>query len=942
MNITRRAALLGGLSLPIVAMATRNGMAAGIPAETLPNPLLVAVTGSTPDSAPRRLAALLGPLLERSIAVTLSIAPTSESGSRLEPQSNLAQLLRTTVDGYPNLLELAIDAETIQSEDSYFQLRQASTAQAAFSWALNAGADHSQQPLLTALTVTTSTPLRSAEDLAGMRAAGIRTAIRVPGGERSGSTNRVPNSGYFMTSTGLANTIGDRATTTLSEAAAGQPRPPSAIKKGIRIAAVKDDPIIVHIPLSSVDSLSDTDLLAYATELGKMIAAARDQGIVRSILPYNLYTQTRKGAARYVIVRVDDYRMSPARDVTHTAFTGELLRAGIPFTEAVIPGGEIPLRTDTKSKAHIDGLLGNTNYDIATHGLNHTTNECLGLTSDEDRNILARATSEMYQATGKLPMTFVPPNNAFDVATLLALEACGVPMLSADKHDYRWIWGMGRRGILQLSNTISFEKSWEGDIPFFETEQVLKFFGSRNDAVFMIHPATSNAPEKKRQVMDVLAALSALPGTQLTNFESYYKAVTPEMPALELVRSARARAAVTDAGAATVITDMERKLKQDAAVAWQYFERGTAKFNGMVPATAWEENGKLQGYAFATMWDIGSFIMANVSAHRIGLIDQTGFETSIKRIIDFLGRSSYRYKGANLPETERPIGRERGQRKGFDSADVGRLLITLKILDQYTEQSFPVAGLVASWGLQASIIDGEMHDIGDGTTTSVQQNSYAHYPARGFRLWDIDVNPVYQELDPLADTDATLRFLEEVRSRGRIATEPSTTEEVELGASAYGKIIADVLHAAQVKRYEETGIPTCVSECPIDQSPWFTYQGYQIGRNGGTWVVDAPSANGRRQINRLGDKIRLVSTKGCFLWLATRPGAYSEMLHALVRKKGQTDGFGFASGVYEKRQRPTAHSDVNTNGIILEAIAYILNGRSPFLTSHRQNWTING
>ena len=934
MNITRRAALLGGLSLPVVAMTSRSAVL-GATAETLPNPLIVAITGGNPDSLPHRLAALTNPLLEQKIAVTLSFAPMSQDGSRLKPQSELAQSLRAAVDANPDLLELAIDAHIVPSKDPYFQLRQASIAQAAFSWAVNTRGDYEKQSLLTASTLITSSPLRSPQDLAGMRAAGIRTAIRVPGGESSGLTSPALNGGYLMTSTGLANTLGDNATTTLSGATAGKPRQPDAIQNGIQIAAAKNDPIIVHISLSSLDSLSDTDLSAYATELAKIVAAKRDQGTVRCILPHDLYAQSRQGASRYVIVRVDDYRLSAAKDVAHREFTRDLLQAGIPLTEAVIPGGSNLLRVDSVSRTRIKGLLSNPNYDIATHGLNHTAEEFGGLSSDESHDFLTQATSEMYQAAGKLPMTFIPPNNAFNVATLSALEACGIPMLSAEQNDYQWIWGMGQHGVLQLSNTVGLEKSWDGDIPFFEPEELLKFFGLRNDAVFMIHPATLSSREKKHKLMDTLAALSAQPGTELTNFESYYKAVTPEMPALKLVQSSRTRAAVIDAGAATVTAEMEEKLKQDAAVAWRYFERGTAMYDGMVPATEWEADGKLQGYAFTTMWDIGSFIMANVSAHQIGLIDQTRFETSIQQIIDFLGRSGYRYKGVILPKAEKSIDRKRDQRKGFDSADVGRLLIALKILDQYTAHSFPVADLVTTWGLRASIINGEMHDIGARKTTSVQRNSYAQYAARGFRQWGVDVNPVFGEVDPLADMDATLRFIEEVSSRGRIATEPSTTEEVELGASGHSKIIADVLHAAQVKRYEETGILTCVSEGPIDQSPWFTYQGYQIGKNGGAWVVDAPSPNSKNRTDTLGDAIRVVSTKGCFLWLATRPGAYSEKLYALARNKGKTNGFGFASGIYETTRKPSSHSDVNTNGIILEAIAYILNGRSPLMTVDR-------
>ena len=90
----------------------------------------------------------------------------------------------------------------------------------------------------------------------------------------------------------------------------------------------------------------------------------------------------------------------------------------------------------------------------------------------------------------------------------------------------------------------------------------------------------------------------------------------------------------------------------------------------------------------------------------------------------------------------------------------------------------------------------------------------------------------------------------------------------------------------------------------------------------------------RSAINRK-QGLRTVSTKGCFLWMAARPGRYSKTLYDTARTTGLTDGYGFASGIYENTHKATLHSDVNTNGIILESILYILSGSKPAITLHQ-------
>ena len=158
------------------------------------------------------------------------------------------------------------------------------------------------------------------------------------------------------------------------------------------------------------------------------------------------------------------------------------------------------------------------------------------------------------------------------------------------------------------------------------------------------------------------------------------------------------------------------------------------------------------------------------SAYKLGLIDETRFETTYEGRGRFPRPSSFfRYRSASLPDVERPIGKGSGQRKGFDAIDTGRLLVALKRLDEVTAQRLPVAALVKKWNLDAALTDGEMHNFSlDGTPTSVHfTSSYALYAARGFKLRGFDLKPVFDTQQPAADMDSTAAFLAEVKRARR-------------------------------------------------------------------------------------------------------------------------------------------------------------------------------
>ena len=135
-----------------------------------------------------------------------------------------------------------------------------------------------------------------------------------------------------------------------------------------------------------------------------------------------------------------------------------------------------------------------------------------------------------------------------------------------------------------------------------------------------------------------------------------------------------------------------------------------------------------------------------------------------------------------------------------------------------------------------------------------------------------------------------------------------------------------------MKRYQREGKLTCVSEGILDQTPWFTYQACQFDLvKDDQWVIDTTDFIDSKIAKKKGDAIRTISSKGCFLWHAIRPGDYSTRLLACARQQARTKSLGFASNIYEAPRKPTKCSDINANAVILEALAFIKHGRRPLL-----------
>jgi hypothetical protein len=124
-----------------------------------------------------------------------------------------------------------------------------------------------------------------------------------------------------------------------------------------------------------------------------------------------------------------------------------------------------------------------------------------------------------------------------------------------------------------------------------------------------------------------------------------------------------------------------------------------------------------------------------------------------------------------------------------------------------------------------------------------------------------------------------------------------------------------------------------VSEGPLDRKPWVTYQGLRFGADGDPWTVATIDNLTKYRTADFRDSVRMVSCRGAFLWAAVRRQAYSRTMLDYVRRRARIENLGFASGIYSASENPTAgYSDINTNGIILAAIAYSLGGHRPLAT----------
>ena len=373
------------------------------------------------------------------------------------------------------------------------------------------------------------------------------------------------------------------------------------------------------------------------------------------------------------------------------------------------------------------------------------------------------------------------------------------------------------------------------------------------------------------------------------------------------------------------VTETARKvLLEDAALAWSFITRWSHSVTGLCAGTVLAGAGGRVNRE-ATLWDVASQMRGIMAAQAIGIIDKADARDRLETMMQHL--PTVTIAGAQLPPARFSSSTGRVISADFDVCDMGRFLNALFAAKEggfiAEETAKKVTGM---WDLHRVVQDGKPHDVAKGWFVAKHLSHCTAYLRYGFAQLGLEITSPYVDDFQGSETDQQIRFLYRAASIGHFGTEPALLHEIEIGGDDPTSYLARVLFAAQVKWHEKTGQFKSASETLLDFEPWFSYQGIRFDRKlDESWVVAVtPSASAFRT-PEFRARAEVISAKSAFLWAATVPHPYAKNLLTFIREKTKFDGEGFSAGVYTQTQEPmTRYSDVNTNGVILSAIAHML------------------
>ena len=191
-----------------------------------------------------------------------------------------------------------------------------------------------------------------------------------------------------------------------------------------------------------------------------------------------------------------------------------------------------------------------------------------------------------------------------------------------------------------------------------------------------------------------------------------------------------------------------------ARIAWNYFK------NNYQPATGLANS--VDQYPASTMWDTGSYLMALISAQRLGLVEQAEFDDKLSRALASLARIPlFEGKLPNKSYNTISLAMVDYQNKptsrglGWSAIDVGRLLVPFNILIwNYPRHGDEVRSVLKRWDTRYLLKGGELHGSAvdaAGKTVYLQEGrfGYEQYSAKSFSLMGLDVTGALSYYDNL-------------------------------------------------------------------------------------------------------------------------------------------------------------------------------------------------
>ncbi|HET7233303.1 MAG TPA: DUF3131 domain-containing protein [Longimicrobium sp.] len=362
-----------------------------------------------------------------------------------------------------------------------------------------------------------------------------------------------------------------------------------------------------------------------------------------------------------------------------------------------------------------------------------------------------------------------------------------------------------------------------------------------------------------------------------------------------------------------------------ARTAWTYVDQQYNPQTGLVNSVV--------NYKYATVWDIGSTLLALYSANQLGLLSDGDYDQRMRRALQTLTETRLFDNGAFNKNYHTESGRIAG-RPGQESAtadgygwsaiDVGRLLLALKIIaanqPQYAAQAQAVAQRV-DFGrtVQGGYLRGEDLSPGRGRQRAYQEGrlGYEQYAALGYAAWGHPADKALSVRENARPVNVLgVPVYADRRGNDLLTSEPFVMYGLEAGWTPEVRDIAWRVLAAQEARYRQTGSVTIVNEDALNGPPYFLY--YSVLGDGKEFLVAPPDGAPP------GPTPRTVSTKGAYGWHALLPSGYTWL--AVQKVEGARTSKGWGAGVFEESGRISGGENVNTAAVILEAALYAQRG----------------
>lgn len=826
---------------------------------------LIIIHGLDPRTPVSALMAFLSPLINWGHPVAMTIDPQLWLET---PQTERAALLFTIealIRQYPNHAGLFPYVEALNDLPGYSQERAAYEARRAMASLFDTSDPGDQlHRQLTTIVSGASVTERIPE---GLTAAGFRNLLVLPA-KTSDLRFETYENGTLRIFGGIRHDIG---------------APIADLGQNIDRQLERDPVLCLYIDASRLLHMGDISADQGGLEILEKLSGFADDERIAPTRIAPLHAASRVAFERSVLVLADVRETSPAH---RKQLIGRFEAAGVPLALVLPPG------TDS-SEATGCNLVAASEEEPA--GDETETGRAMAASTRDCEDLILDSVSGAASGTGLLPAYLADSN-----FTLAGLDGSARLRLGPVLHL------RDRADLHALRHRL----------------------GAYRDVVVVIGPEVVDDPEFLDKLVNLLSEMHEANATAYADLPSWISRAIPSDEAFAKFRRHRRMAAETAPSNAPLDEAEQLHLLTDAAVAWRYFEVHAHEQSGLVPATVGRVNTRVTNtYETLTMWDIGSYLLALEAVRALDMIDQPAFLSRAAKVITALPET--RIDGLRLPCSMISSKTGEPESKQFNRCDFGRLLAALSRLGKHPELSAQVTAKVAAWDIAAALAEGPLKPFSPEALTFEDPSHCSHYLARALGRFGFETTSPYRRAYTGAHlADRRMSLLYEAGRIGSLGAEPLLLEIIELGASPESEWLAEVLFNEQYSAHKADGGLYCVSEVPINEAPWFLYLGLDMNSETRKWVLETTMSDRTYNASSLRERYGLIlSTKSAFLWNAVHPHAYSSTLVRHMRRHARIPDMGYASGAFFKSDAITEnYSDVNTNAIILQAIAHRMVG----------------